>query len=271
MTFGGAGTALRSGSSYLVPFTLSHPAAAAVALPLARRGRIPFAAVVAGTMSPDFEFFFNLRPVAHWSHTLAGLFGFSLPVGLLTYVAWDLVMRGPTRHLLGLDSTLGARPPRPDARWALQAVAGVFIGAVTHLAWDGVTHGGYWGATLIPALRDPALTVGGVVIPWFNVLQHVSTVVGGLVVLAWLARELRRVGALRVLARSRWRWVAVGALLGASLVVALLNGARAPAPVGYWYAQLWLGRVSVGAMLGFGAALFAYGLVRTLGASASSA
>jgi hypothetical protein len=254
-----------------VPFTLSHPAAAAVVWPLVRRGTLPLAAVTIGAMSPDFEFFLHLRPVARWSHSLAGLVGFCLPVGLLVYGVWELAMRGPTRHLLGLDAVPEARRPRLEAGWVLRAAAAVLLGAATHLVWDGFTHGGYWGAQIVPALRGGALSFGGRVIPWFNLFQHVSTAVGGLVVLAWLRGQLRRGDSPSALLRPTWRWAVLAGMLAASLLAALLNGTRGPAPSDYWSTQLWLGRAAVGAMLGFGVALSAYGAARTLGRFTSEA
>ena len=254
-----------------MPFTLSHPAAAAVVWPLVRRGTLPLAALVIGAMSPDFEFFLHLQPLARWSHSFAGLVGFCLPVGLLVYGVWELAMRGPTRHLLGLDAVAEVRRPQLGVSWMLRAAAAVLLGAMTHLAWDGFTHGGYWGAQVLPALRGTALSLNGRAIPWFNLLQHVSTAVGGLVVLAWLGRQLRRGDSPGALLRPSWRWAVLGGLLAVSLLAALLSGARGPAPSGYWSTQLWLGRAAVGAMLGFGVALSAYGAVRTLGRSTAEA
>ena len=242
-----------------MPFTLSHPAAVALLSPLIRRARLPFAALVIGTMSPDFEFFLHLRPLARWSHSLAGLVTFCLPAGLLTVAMWELVAREPLRHLLGF-------PPHPHQGpeglgWWVRAGVGVVLGAATHLLWDGFTHGGYWGVALIPGLRAPALSLGDRVIPWFNLLQHASTAVGGLGVLAWATREARRAGALDVLARSAWRWLVIVAMIGSAVGVGLLNGARTGGMTGYWAVQAWVGRVAVAALAGFGVALIAYSII----------
>ena len=242
-----------------MPFTLSHPAAVALLSPLVRRARLPFAALVVGTMAPDFEFFLHLRPLARWSHSLPGLVTFCLPAGLLVFAMWELVAREPLRHLLGFPAQphLGREGPG----WWMRAAVGIVLGAATHLLWDGFTHGGYWGAALFPGLRAPALSLGGRVIPWFNLLQHLSTLVGGLVLLTWATREASRAGALDVLARSAWRWLVILAMIAGALAVGLWNGARFGEASGYWAVQVWLGRVAVAALAGFGVALLAYSII----------
>ena len=235
-----------------MPFTLSHPAVAAAFWPAIRRGHVPLAALAIGAMSPDFEFLLRLRPVTRWSHTLGGLVLFCLPAGLVVLLAWERIARGPVRHLLALD-----REPRALHRggaWWLRASLAIVAGAATHMLWDGFTHGGYWGAELMPALRAPALSAFGTTIPWFNLLQHASTLVGGITVLGWLAAELRRTGATPVIARSRWRWAVLATLGGVALCAGLLNGAWSGSRGDYWSAQMWLGRVAVGGMLGLGLA-----------------
>jgi hypothetical protein len=245
-----------------MPFTLSHPAAAAVFWPLVRRGRLPLSALVVGTMTPDFEFFLRLRPLSLWSHSLVGLVAFCLPVGLLVLAAWEWVAREPVRDLLGLRAEPRTWPPGAARGWWLRAAAAVLVGAVTHLTWDGFTHGGYWGAELVPALREPAFQVDGRGMPWFNLLQHASTLVGGLVVAGWLVREARHDEALHVVACAPWRWLVLAACGATAATLGLWNGARAAPAADYWTAQLWLGRAAVGAVLGLALALFAYGLAR---------
>ena len=252
-----------------MPFTLSHPAAVALLGPVARRGRLPLAALAIGAMSPDFEFFLHLRPLARWSHSLPGLITFCLPAGLLVLAVWELVARDPVRHLLGFRTD--RRRDRQGLDWWWRAALGVVLGAATHLVWDGFTHGGYWGVQLVPALRTTALSVGERNIPWFNVLQHLSTAVGGCVVLAWGAREAARAGAHSVFARSAWRWLVVVAAVAFSITVGLWNGARWGLGAGFFGVQVWLGRVAVAALLGLGVALLVYSVAHRIARSAGNA
>lgn len=227
-----------------MPFTLSHPAAVLPFLPLARRSGVPVAALAIGAMSPDFEFFVHLAPRALFSHTLPGLLGFCLPVGLVVYALWVRAAAPVVRHLFAI----AAAPATPIA-WGAAGI-GILFGAATHLIWDGLTHGTYWGAALWPWLREPAVRIGALEIPWFNLLQHLSTLIGGGVVLAWSMRYLRAVGDLRAPLRDPRRRRAVGLVLLAAVAVAVANGARGPFGTDFWTAQRLLGRIAVGAMLG---------------------
>ena len=246
-----------------MPFTVSHAAAAAPLWPLVRRGHLPLAALAVGAMSPDFEYFLHLRTLALWSHSPLGLVAFCLPAGLLVLAAWELVARAPVRHLLALDAE--PRPAPRDRRWWGRAAVAVVVGAATHVVWDSVTHPGYWVVRHVPALRVPTVSLGARPMPLFTLLDHLSTVVGGIAVVAWLGREMRRAGAWRVLGRSPWRWGALLALVGVALAAGLWNGTHPSVAAGAWRSQLWVARVAVGAMLGFGLALLALGVAHRAG------
>ena len=240
-----------------MPFTLSHPAAIAPLWPLARRARLPLAALAIGAMVPDFEYFIHMRPLALWGHSIAGLFVFCLPVGLGTLAAWELVMRAPTRRLLGFE------PDAPEAHtpsWWLLGAAAIVIGAATHIVWDGLTHRGRWGESLFPALGGRAFTLRGFDIPWGVVLDYASTIVGGFVVLTWLGRTLWRSRALWVWSGSPWRMITTAAIGAAGVLVGLVNLGRmiAGSGEGFWEAEFLIARLAVGAMLGTGLALLAF-------------
>ena len=245
-----------------MPFTLSHPAAVAALWPVARRGRPWLAALVIGAMTPDLEYLLRLRTTAVWGHSLLGLLRFCLPVGLLVLLAWEWRLRDATRYVLALPTerpSAGAAPS--TSAWWLRGAAGVLLGAATHLLWDGPTHAGYWGAALWPGLRAPALSLFGRVVPWYNLLQHLSTLVGGLVVLAWVGRELRRADSVRQIARSPRRLAALGGVAATAAAVGLWNALRWAADAPTWDVRIFVGRLAVGTLLGLALAMLAGGLL----------
>jgi hypothetical protein len=127
-----------------MPFTFAHPS---VILPLkqAKPGWFSFSALVAGSMAPDFEYFFKVRAISTVSETTAGIFTFNLPVALGICLAFHLIIRNPlVRHL-----------PRPfDKRFSgflnfnflnylkrhpLRFLASALIGVISHLGLDALT------------------------------------------------------------------------------------------------------------------------------------
>lgn len=234
-----------------MPFTLSHPAAIGPLWPITRRLRLPLAALAIGAMAPDFEFFLHLRPESRFSHSFGGLFTFCLPVGLAVYLFWEGYARVPVRSLLALP----AAPTEPRTAWRaptwwVRVIVALLLGAATHVAWDGLTHGGYWGANLWPWLSTPAFTLRGEAVPWYNLFQHLSTAVGIAVVLAWLGMTLRRAGAHAALRQSRSRQRTLLGFAITALAAGAWNGRRWGQPSDIWALQVAVGRVAVGALVG---------------------
>lgn len=129
-----------------VPYPFAHPAAV---LPLIRpMGRFGApSALIIGSMVPDAWYLFP-HLVRADSHSLSGLLLFCLPLGL----ALELLLRRSLR-----------------APWPAIAVS-LLVGALTHFAWDAVTHSyAYEG---------------------FYVLQHASTILGSAFIVWWYTRRL---------------------------------------------------------------------------------
>lgn len=217
-----------------MPFTVSHVAAV---LPVVGRSRrLPTAALVIGSMTPDYPWFLTRGRTAGLSHSLLGLVTVDLAVGLLAVVLWRRLAQAPVRDLL--PRAVGERLPQPpglagrDLPWVALAVV---LGALTHIVWDAFTHWGRWGFELVPWLQQRHWGVAGSV--W---AQDVSSVLGLLVVLAFGLHRLvvatpdgsglRSTSAQR---RAAWLVVALavltstasGALLAAGPPVVELKGA----------------------------------------------
>jgi hypothetical protein len=169
-----------------VPFTLSH---AAAALPL-RRAHLVVSALVAGTFAPDLEYFIRLVPGGGWGHTLPGLVGMSLPLGLAAlwifhrFVKVPLACLLPTSVRARLTSQLLPFRFGPLRRF-LHIVISILIGMATHILWDAFTHPQYG---LVVHLRFLWIPVHLPVLgwePWYDVLQLISSVMGLVIVAAW--------------------------------------------------------------------------------------
>jgi hypothetical protein len=235
-----------------VPFTLSHPA---VVLPLgsgrlALLGTLALPALVAGSMAPDVPYYPPLPPATRqWTHSWVGAFTVDvglavvlLAVGVFVAAPVAALLAPRARELVGGwtgSAWPAARSVRPVAVW----YAALALGASSHVLWDAFTHREGQVVQVVPSLRS---VVAGQ--PLYEWLQILSSVVGGAVVLAVLARAYRAmpddgtgvpdpyrlalvagvavtaavVGGVVRPALSQWSWFNVLTGAGAALVLAVL-------------------------------------------------
>lgn len=204
-----------------MPFTVSH---AAAVLPLLRTP-LPASALVIGSMAPDFPFYVPVAPGLN-THTavaigttdvLLGALGWLLWHGLLAAPAASVSPRALRARLIGVP--LGVRARLTDLRAVLLTVVALAVGSATHVFWDEFTHARRWGPEHLPVLDE---TWG--LMPGYRWLQYVSSLVGALILLAWLAHWWRRTPAPEEPGRPApwWPWallVAVGVGVGAPVAL----------------------------------------------------
>jgi hypothetical protein len=166
-----------------VPFTISHCAAV---LPL-QKSRLPLAALMIGSMSPDFAYFVPGDPDRMFTHSIAGLFWFCWPVSLVVWLLFVRVLEQPTLALL--PDSWQARFAPSNREFTLTtlalASAAILVGGITHLIWDSFTHRGTAVVQALPGLHSVAFHVNGWRVRWFVVLQHLSSMIGLLILLVW--------------------------------------------------------------------------------------
>lgn len=198
-----------------MPFTLSHPAAI---LPLRGKlgGRLPFFALVAGSISPDIGYFFAVGPY-FWenSHTFYRSFTFCLPMGLVLLLLYSSLSRGLLRLLpQGLDrvvQNLDYSDHWGSSQLPFTGLA-VLVGSWTHIFWDSWTHGdGY----LVVAFSELRWEIFGL-FPLHRVLQHLSTFLGAIALIYFLRLEC-----LRMKVQVIWRNFSLWFLWGVSFLVAV--------------------------------------------------
>ncbi|MBK6489377.1 MAG: DUF4184 family protein [Gemmatimonadetes bacterium] len=246
-----------------MPFTLSHPSAALPFWPLIRRGFVPLAPFVVGAMAPDFEYLLRLEPWALLSHSALGVFVFCLPIGVATWILWVMLLHPVARALVALPPAT-PRLPRTVGGWLLVVIA-VLLGSSTHVFWDALTHRDTWGPVVFPILGQTAFTVGSYRVPWYNVLQLTSSLLGGVLVLAWLRQEIVRRGDRIAALLAPWRVRAWLALAAAALAVAVWNAPRQGIMTHITRTKLVLGRMAVGALVGLAIGLVALAVLHRLG------
>ena len=252
-----------------MPFTFAHPAAA---LPLhgvlGRAGIL--SALVVGSLSPDFGYFVPLGLSRVESHSLAGLFWFCVPAGLLAYGLFHLLLRPVVAYLLPAP-VRDRLPPLPETFglpvapvWAVLLSLG--LGAATHLLWDACTHADGFVVKAQPALHVLLWEVGGYRVFVYKVLQHGSTLLGLVLLALWIRRWFMATSPHR--ASLGWhppeavRMPALFALLAGSILGGCVSGILHMGDTSDIRAlQQFVGHGVITAISVFGATLLGFGVV----------
>jgi Domain of unknown function (DUF4184) len=169
-----------------MPFTLAHPA---VVLPLGKyKSRFSLTALLAGSLVPDFEFFFQMREVKNIGHQWYGIALFDLPFalgfcylfhGLLRY---SFIPNLPPFFAKRFADALFFDWKKYAAENKLTVLISLLVGIISHILWDGFTHYNGMFVMLMPALSAQT-GIPYLDIPVFYFLQIFSSLAGMLIVL----------------------------------------------------------------------------------------
>jgi hypothetical protein len=201
---------------------LTFPSHAAAVWPLQRFAPrvLPAAALIVGSCAPDLGYLFEID--GRFTHSLRGSLFFALPMGLVVLAWLDLV--SPTLRAL-MPPRLGpcfegSAFPR-SVRGTAQALVALWLGTLTHLAWDGFTHRTRWPATVLyPTVAIPLPFTDRTML-LANVLQHLSTIVGAVIVYLWFRALPVATGPSRIDPTSRGSRIFLVVMVFAGVGIAL--------------------------------------------------
>ena len=213
-----------------MPATFAHPVAV---LPLKRfcPRWLNFAALVAGSMTPDFGYYFRRFDIADFSHTFVGSFLACVPIGCLLLTLL-LLLRRPICYVLPQPHRDALMPSPTSFAWQpaalVRALISVLLGAWTHIIWDSFTHSSGWAVRHISFLHATAVRLGNSDLPVSYFLRQFSTL-GGIAILfgtyvRWLRTRNTSNSARSSKSTDRWRY-----LLLASLGIVAVSIASPPA------------------------------------------
>ena len=170
-----------------MPFTFSHPA---IILPLTYLPKrlYSISGLIAGSIIPDFEYFLRMRVQSIYSHTWLGLFYFDIPLALLAIFIFHNIVR--KKLIDNLPFFLKKRfSVFNEMKWNnyfkknfVVVIISILIGAASHILWDSFTHPQGQFVEVIPLLNKN-IKIVSIEIPIFKILQHLSTILGGFIVL----------------------------------------------------------------------------------------
>lgn len=214
-----------------MPWTFAHPAAAI----LVRRvggASLPLSGLVVGSLSPDFGYYVGAFSLATHAHTLPGTLTICVPSACLLVVLLSrlrplLVAPLPQPHRAAIESlpSLQLWP----CGCAVRMLLAVWLGALTHVAWDSFTHASGLMVLILAPLRAVLFEYSGRTFATYSILQHAGTVFGiaviGMAYCRWLQRTVGIRACLRFpVLRDSLPLVMAGVLSAAlGFVIALLR------------------------------------------------
>ena len=159
-----------------MPFTLSHPA---IILPFLKNKKLSATALVVGSMSPDFEYFFRMRMQSEISHTLLGIFTIDFPLGFIVMFTFHQIIKKPL--LENAPVFLQKRMLElKESNWVdyfknnvVTVLLSFFIGTVSHIFWDSMTH---WDGFMVQSFSF--FNVELFSLPFYKIAQHLSSIIG---------------------------------------------------------------------------------------------
>ena len=211
-----------------MPFTAAHPAAI---LPF--RKRFIFSALVVGAIAPDLHYFVGVDHHFQATHTIAGAFYICLPSALAVLWLFQRVLKLPLISLAPerLQSRLArfAEPFRfGPAKRFIWILISLLLGIFSHLLWDSFTHGGGYMAQHIAALRTVPFARYEIYRPLYNLLQHLSSLLGvGILVSAyyrWSERAQPQPVPEKLRLNPRVKTIALAAIGSGAAILGLICG-----------------------------------------------
>ncbi|OIV43102.1 DUF4184 family protein [Flavobacterium johnsoniae] len=170
-----------------MPFTFSHPA---IVLPLKYLPKkwFSFTGLIIGSMTPDFEYFIRMKVQSNYSHTIAGILWFDLPLALLLSFIFHNIVRNQLFE--NLPNCIKSRfQPFITFNWNtyfiqnwIVVLISILIGTASHLFWDSFTHDHGYFVNHIPELKEPILIFEKKV-PLLKLAQHFSSLIGAAIIL----------------------------------------------------------------------------------------
>lgn len=159
-----------------MPFTLSHPA---IILPFLKNKKLSATALIVGSMSPDFEYFFRMKTQSEFSHTFLGIFLVDIPLSFIVMFVFHQIIKKPMIENLPIYFQNRMQELK-ELNWfvyfkknVIVVLISLFIGAVSHLFWDSFTHSdGYF------VIRNPVFNIEIYSIPLYSVAQYLSSIIG---------------------------------------------------------------------------------------------
>ncbi len=176
-----------------MPFTFAHPA---IVMPLKKylNKYVSSTALILGSMLPDFEYFIRMHLTSEYSHTIAGIFYFDLPLGIILAFIYHNVVRN---ILIGNLPCIfqGSLIDIKRFNWnkyffqnKIVVIVSFLVGISSHLLWDSFTHESGFFVEKI-SLLSYTINYKAFDVSIYKILQHGSTLLGICYIILYILRR----------------------------------------------------------------------------------
>lgn len=185
-----------------MPFTLSHPA---IILPFLKSKKTSATALVVGSMSPDFIYFFRLKTDNDISHTFLGILLVGLPLGIIVMFAFHQIVKKPLienlpaffqKRLYELKTSNWLSYFRNNV---LRILLSFYFGAVTHLFLDSFVHVDGYFVERISFLRQVFFDNN-----LYEIAQYAISLVGLAIIAGYLCKQPPQSNRIHKISFSFW-------------------------------------------------------------------
>lgn len=210
-----------------MPFTFSHPA---IVLPLTYLPKrwYSLTGIVIGSLTPNFEYFLRMKIKSIYSHTIEGVFWFDITLGvILAFIFHNLVRDELFDNLpIFLKSRFSSFKKFNwniyfKQNWIIVLIS-ILIGSCSHIFWDDFTHNsGYFVHKF--SILSTNIHFGLVQIPTYKILQHLSTLIGGILISYAIYKLPKKEEKLSKKIDSKY-WAIIALLTFSIFTIRIING-----------------------------------------------
>ena len=168
-----------------MPFTLAHPA---LVIPLSKsRYPLSLTGLIIGSMTPDVEFFIQMREVENIGHQWYGILFFDLPLAIcLSFLFHNLFRNSfldnlPNPYRRRFISSRTFNWNQYFIKNKFTVLLSIIIGLMSHLIWDGFTHHDGFAVEWITLLSQDII-IANTALPIYFALQVLFSIAGMIVV-----------------------------------------------------------------------------------------
>lgn len=190
-----------------MPLSSAHPA---IVLPLCKLSKkwVSSTALIIGSISPDLEYFFHALPKRTYGHDFFNAWWFNLSITILIAFIFHLIVRNPL--IDNLPPFLSQRFIQfKQFNWSKHftnyffvIVISAWVGIYSHILWDEFTHKGSFIVESSSFLNIYLITFWQQDFFVYNLMQHLSSFVGTVFVLATLLSFKRNK---KAFCNSKWK------------------------------------------------------------------